>query len=232
MTGSYWHVVWDFRECPRSPAATHPRRRAQPSAPPGRARHAETPSTAHIDTVYVTGKLSCMMSVFASASQTAMSWHCAARHTSSRRRASGSEMSVASAESVVIDLKVAEHLCVDFRGNIFQRRAPAQETYLADFDIRRPQPHGPLNRAQHLLLQPYHANIVPSALHAFQLLCYRRVLYSQCARLLWYLFKSPACSLPKAVTWGTRAVRFTSHRSRNALAAGRHRLTSLSAGAT
>ena len=49
-------------------------------------------------------------------------------------------------------------------------------TYLADFGIRRPQLDGPLNPPQHLFPQPHHANIVPSVLHAFQLLCYRRIL--------------------------------------------------------
>ena len=43
---------------------------------------------------------------------------------------------------------------------------------------------------------------------------------------------SPACSSPNAVICGASAIRFASHRSRSALAAGRHRLTSLSAGAT
>ena len=45
-----------------------------------------------------------MMSIFASASQTAVSWRCAARHTSCSSGPGGSEMSVASGESAVIDL--------------------------------------------------------------------------------------------------------------------------------
>jgi hypothetical protein len=46
-----------------------------------------------------------MMSMFASASQTAVSWCCAAPHTSSSKGAGGNESSVASAERAVIDLK-------------------------------------------------------------------------------------------------------------------------------
>jgi hypothetical protein len=57
------------------------------------------------DTVYGAGGSSCIISMFASASQTAVSWRCAAPHTSSSRGAGGNESSVASAESAVIDLK-------------------------------------------------------------------------------------------------------------------------------
>jgi hypothetical protein len=46
-----------------------------------------------------------MMSIFASASQTAVSWRWAALHTSSSSGAGGNEINVASAESAVIDLK-------------------------------------------------------------------------------------------------------------------------------
>jgi len=46
-----------------------------------------------------------MISMFANASQTAVSWRRAAPHTSSRSGAGGNESSVASAESAVIDLK-------------------------------------------------------------------------------------------------------------------------------
>lgn len=55
--------------------------------------------------VYGAGGSSCMMSMFASASQTAVSWRWAARHTSSSKGAGGNESTVASAESAVIDLK-------------------------------------------------------------------------------------------------------------------------------
>lgn len=47
----------------------------------------------------------CMMSIFASASQTAVSWRCAALHTSSSKGAGGNESRVASVERDVIDLK-------------------------------------------------------------------------------------------------------------------------------
>jgi len=57
------------------------------------------------DTVYGAGGSSCIISMFASASQTAVSWRCAAPHTSSSRGAGGNDSSVASAESAVIDLK-------------------------------------------------------------------------------------------------------------------------------
>jgi hypothetical protein len=61
--------------------------------------------TARRDTVNNAGGSSCIMSIFASASQTPVSWRCAARHTSSSSGPGGSEMSVASAASAVIDLK-------------------------------------------------------------------------------------------------------------------------------
>lgn len=48
---------------------------------------------------------SCIMSMFASASQTAVSWRCAAPHTSSSKGDGGKEISVASQERAVMDLK-------------------------------------------------------------------------------------------------------------------------------
>ena len=60
--------------------------------------------TARSDTVYGAGGSSCIMSIFASASQTPVRWRCAARHTSSSSGPGGNDMSVASAASAVIDL--------------------------------------------------------------------------------------------------------------------------------
>ena len=48
---------------------------------------------------------SCIMSMFASASQTAVSWRWAAPHTSSSKGDGGNESSVASTDRAVIDLK-------------------------------------------------------------------------------------------------------------------------------
>jgi len=79
---------------------------------------------------------SCIMSIFASASQTAVSWCCTAPHTSSSKGAGGNESNVASAERAVIDLKRSLRAYYVSHGIMTQpqeKRVPSNcKTYLTD----------------------------------------------------------------------------------------------------
>jgi hypothetical protein len=70
----------------------------------------------------------CMMSMFASASQTAVSWRRAAPHTSSSRGAGGNEIKVASAERAVTDLKRSLSAYHRFAWNPRSHNTKSQQT--------------------------------------------------------------------------------------------------------